>query len=603
MIMHTFHIPVMGIAFTIDTPIKVAHYGISSVISIIEDSLLEKVRKTYCKQYGIPFQPVTDKDPDSRARRVTQYLNLVKQIIDKKFTQFRQSCSLDEAAGYLGMLPDQSEVKQGFSQLKAQAQDPDEIIRYAREHAKMGNIDVNIMTKLDKVNYRKGEALPKAYNDAHASLRGYAHSNLQSSVVLSAGLNPALYSYIAEFDDFYPDRSGAIKKKITLKVSDYRSALIQGKFLAKKGLWVSEFRIESGLNCGGHAFATEGHLMGPILEEFKQHRSDLRQDIFELFKTTLKANGRPVPDQIPTMKITAQGGVGTASEHNFLTDHYLLDSVGWGSPFLLVPEATCVDDPTRNLVKEATEKDLYLSKISPLGVPFHNLRANTKDQQKRVLALQGKPGSPCVKKHLSFNTEFTDKPICTASRKYQSLKIKALDESGKAGADYDKAYEEITEKACICTGLGTSFLIENQLDTKHEGDGVSICPGPNIAYFDQTVSLRQMIDHIYGRINIIRRNDRPHMFMKELGLYLDYLKSMVEELLDVPSAKMRKQVSSFIGNLENGIDYYHKMFDHIFHIPTIEAHAFAAYLKLAQAKIDAMTRQIANLQDRLTQCS
>lgn len=36
---HSFHIPVMGIAFTIDTPIKVARFGISSVISIVEDPI------------------------------------------------------------------------------------------------------------------------------------------------------------------------------------------------------------------------------------------------------------------------------------------------------------------------------------------------------------------------------------------------------------------------------------------------------------------------------------------------------------------------------------------------------------------------------------
>ncbi len=57
-----------------------------------------------------------------------------------------------------------------------------------------------------------------------------------------------------------------------LKVSDFHSAAVQGKFLAKRGLWVSEFRIESGLNCGGHAFATKGQLLGPILEEFQQKR-------------------------------------------------------------------------------------------------------------------------------------------------------------------------------------------------------------------------------------------------------------------------------------------------------------------------------------------
>ena len=44
---HTFHIPVMGIAFTIDSPIKVARFGISSVISIIEDRLIEMMRNIY----------------------------------------------------------------------------------------------------------------------------------------------------------------------------------------------------------------------------------------------------------------------------------------------------------------------------------------------------------------------------------------------------------------------------------------------------------------------------------------------------------------------------------------------------------------------------
>ena len=44
---HTFHIPVMGLAFTIDSPIRVAHYGISSVISIMDDDLIEKMNVFY----------------------------------------------------------------------------------------------------------------------------------------------------------------------------------------------------------------------------------------------------------------------------------------------------------------------------------------------------------------------------------------------------------------------------------------------------------------------------------------------------------------------------------------------------------------------------
>ena len=92
------------------------------------------------------------------------------------------------------------------------------------------------MTKVDKKNYFKKEELPSEYNDAHAGLRGYANSDLASSVIFSAGMNPRLYGYIAQFNDFFPDESGYIKKKIILKVSDYRSAVIQGKFLAKKGI-------------------------------------------------------------------------------------------------------------------------------------------------------------------------------------------------------------------------------------------------------------------------------------------------------------------------------------------------------------------------------
>ena len=37
---HMFHIPVMGTGHSIDTPIRVAHFGISSVISLVDDLLL-----------------------------------------------------------------------------------------------------------------------------------------------------------------------------------------------------------------------------------------------------------------------------------------------------------------------------------------------------------------------------------------------------------------------------------------------------------------------------------------------------------------------------------------------------------------------------------
>ena len=64
------------------------------------------------------------------------------------------------------------------------------------------------MTKVDRTNYFKKEELPSEYNDAHAALRGYANSDLSSSVIFSAGMNPRLYGYIAKFNDFFPDKNG-----------------------------------------------------------------------------------------------------------------------------------------------------------------------------------------------------------------------------------------------------------------------------------------------------------------------------------------------------------------------------------------------------------
>lgn len=44
---HKFHIPVMELAYTIDSPVKIAKYGITSFISIIEDNLTEQMREYY----------------------------------------------------------------------------------------------------------------------------------------------------------------------------------------------------------------------------------------------------------------------------------------------------------------------------------------------------------------------------------------------------------------------------------------------------------------------------------------------------------------------------------------------------------------------------
>ena len=584
---HTFHIPVMGIGFTIDTPLRVAPLGISSVISLVDDMLMEKLREFHSRQMNVPFQGISSRIEDFRAKRITAYLDLMDKAVKEKFEELKESFHKkgSEFEKYMDMLPDKSELKIRFQEF-VREHSPKSVLEWLNAHLPAGSIDVNIMTKLDREVYDENGKLPVEYNDAHAAVRGFANSTVQSSLVLSAGMNPRLYSYLEEFPGFYPDENGRISKKIILKVSDYRSALIQGKFLAKKGIWVSEYRIESGLNCGGHAFATQGFLMGPILEEFRKNRTHLIDESFGLLVNALQSKSLPCPAKAPEVKITAQGGVGTASEHQFLLDYYSLDSVGWGSPFLLVPEVANVDEPTLQLLLDAKEEDLYLSNISPLGVPFNSLRGNSKDIEKEIQIATGRPGSACTKQYASLNNELTEKPVCTASRQFQKLKIAELDRKELSGPEYEKAYKDITDKSCICVGLGTSALLVNNIETRTEGEGVSVCPGPNLAWFSQRASLKEMIDHIYGRKNLISRKDRPNMFISELKMYIENLEGKFREATQPLATKQHEYLLAFQNNLKEGIAYYHKLSDSLRKINLSEGLTFRRDLQKLETRLE-----------------
>ncbi len=562
---HNFHIPVMGLAYTIDSPIKVAQYGISSVISIIDDEIIERMNRLYHQKNNFTYTEITSKIEDYRAKRITAYLDMVDDVVNLKFENLKQELSKSKEAlnQYISMLPSKSDVKNGLKNLAGQKDNFAENVRkFLDIHLSPGSIDVNIMTKVDKDNFHKNIQLPVIYNDAHVSLRGFANSKLSSSVVLSAGMNPRLYSYFESFPDFFPNEKGELKKKIILKVSDFRSAMIQGNFLAKKGLWVSEYRVESGLNCGGHAFATDGLLLGPIMEEFKQKKKELIASAHDLMVKALTQKELHCPPEPLEMKITVQGGVGTAEEHEFLLENYQLDSVGWGSPFLLVPEATSVDKETRQLLSKSKEEDFYLSNISPLGIPFNTVKGTTNEFLKQQKVLQNKAGSSCPKKFLALSKEFSPQGICTASRKYQTIKLNDLElqKNEISDREYDRTKTKITEKSCLCVGLVNSSYLENELPVKGEKQGVVVCPGPNLAYFDKEVSLADMVQHIYGEKNVMPENDRPNLFVNELKMYVEYLKNEIEDFSENFTNAQVKKWKTFKTNLTEGVEYYEQLF-------------------------------------------
>ena len=550
----------MGTGHSIDTPIRVAPFGIDSVISVVDDLLVERIRKYYANEYQLPFESIPRSTEDGRAKRITAYLNTVEEVVRKKFDDIRNQpfFSDNDKAKYFEMLPDSSTLKKKWKQLLAMApsKERESLEKQLTDQMEPGSIDVNIMAKVDRLlNNNDGEPMSNEYSDANAAFRGFARSNLRSSVVLSAGFNPRLYNYMSEFRDFYRDAAGELKKTIVLKVSDFRSALIQGKFLAKKGLEVSEFRIESGLNCGGHAFASDGQLLPAILREFNEKKDQLCKTFEPLILSFYESMGWEYPESAGKEDplVTVQGGIGNFGEAERLMKVYGMDKTGWATPFLLVPEATPVDDPTRELLRDAGEDDLYLSGVSPLGVPFNNVRKTGSEKWTQARAETDKPGSPCPKGFLQFNTEFTKNPICTASSQYQLLKIDEINRSELDDVEKGKKRSAILEKTCLCDHLGNGALISLGILKEHRGPQ-AVCPGPNLAWFDRFYSLREMIDHIYGRCESLVPKNRPHMFAKEMAMYVDYI-SKQTELTDLSDTKAMKRLKTLYTNLVESMEY------------------------------------------------
>ncbi len=547
---HTFHIPTMGIGYTLDTPIKIAKYGITSVVSLVQDDVIEKARKFYADKFGRKYEEITAKVLNYRSKRITAYLDMSLEIVNEQLEKLKMS--KEEVEKYFTLLPTHSELRDKY--LSYKVQNPDyklADIKHLTDEITAGGIDVNLMSKVDRDD-------PKGINlsEACAGLEGFANSKVKASVVISAGLNPRLFSFVEGFEAFYPNKQGEIEKQIILKVSDYRSALLQGKVLAKKGLWVSEYRIESGLNCGGHAFATNGFLLGPILAEFKNNKQDTVEELFSLYQNALAEKGKSI-ENAPVQRVTAQGGVGTVGEHEMLLDLYQLEATGWGTPFLLVPEATTIDEETLNLLMKAKEKDLYVSNSSPLGVKYNNIRGNSASNLRLKRIEEGKPGSPCFRKHLALNNEYDGESLCTASRKFQKRKIQELDAERTEIEEeiYQTRFDSITEKECICDGLAVSLLREMDAESKANNPGVSICPGPNLAYYSSTYSLNEMVGHIYGRFNIVE-GERPNLFVKELGLYVEHFQKEIKGLKLEFNKRKERELKKFKTNLLAGIEYY-----------------------------------------------
>ena len=219
------------------------------------------------------------------------------------------------------------------------------------------------------------------------------------------------------------------------------------------------------------------------------------------------------------------------------------------------------DRASLQLVSHLVEHDLErrhhggrLSDASPLGVPFNNFRKSSAERQRKERIAKNRPGSACYKKFLAFNTEYGGEPICTASRKYQHLKLQELKQNNVEPSQ--KQIDDLLIKDCLCEGLASPVMLVNNVPVPHNLNAVTICPGPNLAYFSGTFTLQEMINHIYGRANVLNSLYRSHMFVNELKLYIDYLKKDIQKNAATLNDKKEKQLQLFKENLSKGIEYY-----------------------------------------------
>jgi hypothetical protein len=220
---------------------------------------------------------------------------------------------------------------------------------------------------------------------------------------------------------------------------------------------------------------------------------------------------------------------------------------------MLVPEATTVDDADLRRLTHLAPGDVYLSRSSPMGMPFWNLRTSASEELRRCRVAENRPGSPCPKGHLRFNSDFTEKAVCVSSRSYQKRRLAALPGEGLSEKQLAVVREDVVCKSCICHDLAGAATLSHGIDSKATP---AICCGPGIAHFKRTATLDEMTGHIYGRTNLLDGDARPHMFLREFELYIAYLAEEVgRDRLELSSLQP-KQFAEIRDNLLAGARYY-----------------------------------------------
>ncbi len=124
---------------------------------------------------------------------------------------------------------------------------------------------------------------------------------------------------------------------------------------------------------------------------------------------------------------------------------------------------------------------------------------------------------------------------------------------------------EELERACVAKAEETIFGLLEWTEAMVEFDPEAkpaVCCGPNIVNFSKLATLQEMVSHIYGRLSLLTNPDRPHLFIRELAIYVDHLRKELEKYSLDLSSRAPKYFREFKENLLCGIEYYRCRAEH-----------------------------------------
>jgi hypothetical protein len=105
---------------------------------------------------------------------------------------------------------------------------------------------------------------------------------------------------------------------------------------------------------------------------------------------------------------------------------------------------------------------------------------------------------------------------------------------------FENAKTKITEKSCLCVGLANASYLENDMKIKGQAQGVVICPDPIWLILIKKYRFLKWCS-IFTESSVLNVTNRPNMFVKELTMYIDYLKMKLKEFLKrLLRAKLKK---------------------------------------------------------------